>query len=113
LASNANEKVAPLLSTFPFAVLIFAFAKFENFSTTKIPDAVAYWAATLSFGVYAWHVPLAGIVESYSPGEIQSNVILRLLVLTSFSCLIGWLVSKYFEKPIQRKLRRIAQIKLG
>lgn len=71
LASSANEKAAPLLSTFPFALLIFAFANFENLNPTKIPDAVANWAATLSFGVYAWHVPLAGIVESYSPGKYK------------------------------------------
>ena len=113
LVSHSNQKIAPLLSSIPFLALIFALAKFESSNFVKIPDSLAYWAATLSFGIYAWHVPLAGIVERYSPTEMQSSVVLRLIALTTLSCLIGLLVSKYFERPIQRYLQKIVRVKLG
>lgn len=113
LASHSSEKVAPLISMIPFSALIFALANYECSKSMKIPEGVAYWASTLSFGIYVWHVPLAGIVERYSPKELQSNVALRLLALTSFSCLMGLVVSKYFERPIQSYLQKIVRVKLG
>lgn len=111
--SHANQKVAPLLCAFPFSILIFALAKFESAKTTGISERLAYWSASLSFGVYAWHVPLAGIVERYSPAGMQSNTALRFLALTITSCLLAFLASKYFERPIQRYLQKFVRIKLG
>jgi hypothetical protein len=111
--SHANQKVAPLLCAIPFSVLIFALAKFESAKTTGISERLAYWSASLSFGVYAWHVPLAGIVERYSPAGMQSNTVLRFLALTITSCLLAFLASKYFERPIQSYLQKFVGIKLG
>jgi peptidoglycan/LPS O-acetylase OafA/YrhL len=111
--SHLNQKLAPLLCTIPFSVLIFALAKFESARTTGISGRFAYWSASLSFGVYAWHVPLAGLVERYSPAGVQSDTVLRFLALSTTSCLFGFLASKYFERPIQRHLQKFIGIKLG
>ena len=113
LMSHSTQKLAPLFCSIPFSTLIFTLAKIESSKSIKISESLAYWAATLSFGIYAWHVPLAGIVERYSPTEFQTNVGSRLMVLTTISCLMGFLVSKYFERPIQRYIQRIAKDKLG
>jgi len=110
---HANDDVAPLLSTLSFSILIFALARIEKSRPLRIPKSLAYWAATLSFGIYAWHVPLAGIVERYSPVNVQSNIALRFLLLSAISCLTGLVVTKYFERPIQGYLQRIARSKLG
>jgi peptidoglycan/LPS O-acetylase OafA/YrhL len=113
LLSQSNPKIAPLLCSIPFSVLIFALAKIEILKPNEIPKGLAYWAATLSFGVYAWHVPLAGIVERFTPSGMQSNVFLSFLALTAASCLMGYLVSQCFERPIQSYLKKIIGIKLG
>lgn len=110
---HANDEVAPLLSTLSFATLILAVARIEKSRSLRIPKSLAYWAATLSFGIYAWHVPLAGIVERYSPTNVQSDLVLRFFLLSAISCLMGLVVSKYFERPIQVYLTRIVRNKLG
>jgi peptidoglycan/LPS O-acetylase OafA/YrhL len=104
--------MAPLFSGLPFSILILGLAQIDRNNRFEIPKNLSYWAGTLSFGVYAWHVPLSGIVDRYSPENFQANTILRLTVLTTLSCVFGYLVSNYFERPVQRYSRKLVELKL-
>jgi len=112
LVTQANTSIAPLLSGLPFAILILGLAQMDRKKRFEIPKNVVYWAGTLSFGIYAWHVPLSGIVERYSPDNFQANTISRLIVLTTLSCVFGYIVSNYFERPVQRYLQKFVELKL-
>lgn len=112
-ASSFNQNLAPLFCLIPFSIFIFSLAKLELSKAIRILEPVANLAAILSFGIYAWHVPLAGIVEKFSPESLNSNTGSRLFALTATSCVVGYMVSKYFEKPIQRYLHNLIKIKLG
>ncbi len=113
IAFNSSTHVAPMVSVIPFTILVFTLASCERSMSLKCSESVSYWAGALSFGVYAWHVPLAGIVDRYAPEEFLSNAFLGTLTLTVFSCLAGFTVTKFIEMPVQSFIRKREGTELG
>ena len=110
---NSSMYVAPMVSVIPFTILVFSLASCEQSKSLRCPKSVSNWAGALSFGVYAWHVPLAGIVDRYAPEEFLSNAFLGTLTLTVFSCLAGFTVTKFIEIPVQSYMRKRERTELG
>jgi exopolysaccharide production protein ExoZ len=52
-----------ILAGLVFGALVYFIAFAENEYQMKVPQAFAHLCGALSFGLYVWHVPLAGIVE--------------------------------------------------
>lgn len=104
---NSSMYVAPMISIIPFLILVFFLASIEQSINLRCPKLISYWAGVLSFGMYAWHVPLGGVVETFVPKYFQSTIFMSALILIIFSCIAGFVVTKLVERPAQNYIQRV------
>ncbi|WP_228496599.1 acyltransferase family protein [Pseudoclavibacter sp. VKM Ac-2888] len=71
-------------------------------ASRAIGSAMPRWLGKVSYSVYLWHWPLVVLLPAM-PGE--SGVWLRASVVIAGSILMGWLSTRFIERPVQSGAR--------
>lgn len=62
------------------------------------------WLGTISYGLYVYHLPLRYLADRYDPMQWTPRI-----ACVALTILVSWLSYHYFEDPLRRIGRRLAQ----
>lgn len=92
----------------PGALLLITLAGDRGPVATLLSVKPLVWLGDISFGVFMLHIPLlyAFRIVAAKAGFVPETWMMLAAVLTA-SIAAAWLVSRYFERPITRRLRKL------
>lgn len=66
------------------------------------------WMGRCSYELYLFHIVVLGLMRALVPPEtvFGNTKLLMLLVMLALSCLISYLITKWYSEPVNKRLRR-------
>jgi peptidoglycan/LPS O-acetylase OafA/YrhL len=79
---------------------------------TMRPSPLVYWFGALTYPVYLLHQNI-GYIVLMAPGWRQVDFHLRVLLVVAGVVVLAWLVNRWIERPLSRRLRALIEPAAG